>query len=880
MRISCINLGLNNYKLNKINKSDKQNNSNPILGSMPLAKVPLAQLQSMSNISFGANKSINQKSFETYNYIFTNMNMDILIMSDPKKLQMFTGLLSNAKTLDKYSLGEFKNIADSLGTSAAMPIEHALINQLSANPSDISKYDAPRLDLLNKIFGDKTPDVFNQILQIRSNGYTLLADMVRNKDGKFNLPVAQKCVEILGDKAPDVFYASLMEQDKNGNLVLSNRGGNQVFDFVQAFGDNSDEFIKKIRANDRVVKEIAENLPDISSLDNAQMQAVKKIFGDKASDIYSQILSKRTNGYTLLADMVRNKDGKFNLHAAKKCVEILGDKAPDVFYASLMQQNKNGNLVLSNRGGNQVFDFVKAFGDNSDEFIKKIRANDKIIKGFINNPPDISSLDNAQMQAVKKNFGDKASDIYSQILLKRTNGFTLLADMVRDKNRNFNLPVAKKYVEILGDKAPDVFYASLMEQDKNGNLVLSNRQGNRVLDFAQAFGDKSGEFIKKAGGVNILVAKYMKMASDTKDKFGNNFYSKITPNQILDIGSSLGEEGSYILFNKVLFDKSSGFYTKKVTDEKTQKTETKKIECPIVCPIFNLNTDCIKFLSKVLGKFSPVLFTKALLFKDEDGQNLLFKKDIDYLNTLAKALGDKAAGAFASALLMTDKNGKNVLFTADNEKIRAIAKILGKMAPETFAKAVLVQDKKQKNVFHTATPGKVMLLNEIMGDLAKETIAKAILVPDEKGKLPIDSLSINKLDAISMILGAKASEMELRTLFAQAPEYRDLTKYVAGDYIRQGAKQMGDIAPKMYAQLLITQDSNKKNILHIAMNDTINALSEVTKDEAKDSFAQALQMKDIYGNTPLFYTTSDQLDLYRKILADKASEIIDSSPEV
>ena len=111
------------------------------------------------------------------------------------------------------------------------------------------------------------------------------------------------------------------------------------------------------------------------------------------------------------------------------------------------------------------------------------------------------------------------------------------------------------------------------------------------------------------------------------------------------------------------------------------------------------------------------------------------------------------------------------------------------------------------------------------------------------------------------------------------PEYRDLTKYVAGDYIRHSAKQMGDIAPKMYAKLLVTQDMNKKNILHIAMNDTINALSEVTKDEARDSFAQALQMEDIYGNTPLFYATSDQLDLYRKILADKASEIIDSAFE-
>ncbi len=143
----------------------------------------------------------------------------------------------------------------------------------------------------------------------------------------------------------------------------------------------------------------------------------------------------------------------------------------------------------------------------------------------------------------------------------------------------------------------------------------------------------------------------------------------------------------------------------------------------------------------------------------------------------------------------------------------------------------------------------------------------------------VSAFYTNLNDAISMVLGTKASEMELRTLFAQAPEYRDLTKYVAGDYIRHSAKQMGDIAPKMYAKLLVTQDMNKKNILHIAMNYTINALSEVTKDEARDSFAQALQMEDIYGNTPLFYATSDQLDLYRKILADKASEIIDSAFE-
>lgn len=131
----------------------------------------------------------------------------------------------------------------------------------------------------------------------------------------------------------------------------------------------------------------------------------------------------------------------------------------------------------------------------------------------------------------------------------------------------------------------------------------------------------------------------------------------------------------------------------------------------------------------------------------------------------------------------------------------------------------------------------------------------------------------------NMLCNFQAIYMMYIKMILLLPEYRDLTKYVAGDYIRHSAKQMGDIAPKMYAKLLVTQDMNKKNILHIAMNDTINALSEVTKDEARDSFAQALQMEDIYGNTPLFYATSDQLDLYRKILADKASEIIDSAFE-
>ena len=483
---------------------------------------------------------------------------------------------------------------------------------------------------------------------------------------------------------------------------------------------------------------------------------------------------------------------------------------------------------------------------NQMQAFSGVRFKGEEASGVVTFTGDISSNDMLENSASKKSNFSTINKIIPNFI------------KVFEKAFEFKTPEQIEiFINLLGDKIPEIFAYALTIQDENGNTLLHVANTDETKAFTEALGDKAPETYVKA----LII----------QNKDGKTLLHGVSVDKINVFAEALGDKAS------------EAFVKALAIQDKDGKT-----------PLHTANSDETKAFRKALGDKAPETFAKVLAIQNKDENALSHapsastvakysnervvtrsdKNKTDGIKVSAEAPGRKAAITHSNKTTKTGTS-KSILLKRcffERTSIEDIKEVFSSN-PDELEEFIL--EERDYPALDLATPRQIQVFSEILGDRAPEIIEKALPIQSISGKTPLHDPNHNKVEVFAWILNDKTPEIFSNLLTVQDKDGRTPLHW-AGPYKTEAlAKALGGKAPEVFAEVLKIQDKDGNTPLHLASPDVDSIFIKALRDKAPEILPKLLAIQNKDGNTPLHLAGPHSIEVYAKALGANTDKIFD-----